>query len=93
MIKSFADKETEKIYHRNYSKKFPEEIQQRAYRKMLQIDLMTELKELQSPPGNRLEKLKGDRDGQHSIRINQQWRVCFKWQEGDAFDVEIVDYH
>ncbi|MFO7800589.1 type II toxin-antitoxin system RelE/ParE family toxin [Rhodohalobacter sp.] len=93
MIKSFADKETEKIYHRNYSKKFPEEIQQRAYRKLLQIDLMTELKELQSPPGNRLEKLKGDRDGQHSIRINQQWRICFKWQEGDAFDVEIVDYH
>jgi proteic killer suppression protein len=93
MIKSFADKETEKIYHRNYSKKFPEEIQQRAYRKMLQIDLMTELKELQSPPGNRLEKLKGNRDGQHSIRINQQWRICFKWQEGDAFDVEIVDYH
>lgn len=93
MIKSFADKETEKIYHRNYSKNFPEEIQQRAYRKLLQIDLMTELKELQSPPGNRLEKLKGDRDGQHSIRINQQWRICFKWQEGDAFDVEIVDYH
>nr|WP_276307519.1 type II toxin-antitoxin system RelE/ParE family toxin [Rhodohalobacter barkolensis] len=59
----------------------------------MQIDLMTELKELQSPPGNRLEKLKGDRDGQHSIRINQQWRICFKWQEGDAFDVEIVDYH
>ena len=93
MIKSFADKETEKIYRRNYSKKFPEDIQRRAYRKLLQIDLMTELKELQSPPGNRLEKLKGDRKGQHSIRINQQWRICFKWQEGDAFDVEIVDYH
>jgi toxin HigB-1 len=93
MIKSFADKETEKIYHRNYSKNFPEEIQQRAYRRLLQIDLMTELKELQSPPENRLEKLKGDRDGQHSIRINQQWRICFKWQEGDAFDVEIVDYY
>jgi len=93
MIKSFADKETEKIYRRNYSKKFPEEIQRRAYRKLLQIDLMTELNELQSPPGNRLEKLKADRKGQHSIRINQQWRICFKWQEGDAFDVEIVDYH
>jgi len=93
MIKSFADKETEKIYRRNYSKKFPEEIQRRAYRKLLQIDLMTELNELQSPPGNRLEKLKGDRKGQHSICINQQWRICFKWQEGDAFDVEIVDYH
>ena len=93
MIKSFADNETEKIYRRNYSKKFPEEIQRRAYRKLLQIDLMTELKELQSPPGNRLEKLKADRKGQHSICINQQWRICFKWQEGDAFDVEIVDYH
>ncbi|MGN8225628.1 type II toxin-antitoxin system RelE/ParE family toxin [Gracilimonas sp. BCB1] len=93
MIKSFADKETEKIFQRNYSKKIPEEIQRRAYRKLLQIDLMTDLEELRSPPGNRLEKLKGDREGQHSIRINQQWRICFEWKEGDAFHVEITDYH
>lgn len=93
MIKSFADKETEKIYSRNYSKKIPEEIQRRAYRKLLQIDLMNELQELRSPPGNHLEKLKGDREGQHSIRINQQWRICFEWKDGDAFAVEIVDYH
>jgi proteic killer suppression protein len=93
MIKSFSDKETKKIYHRNYSKKIPEEIQRRAYRKLLQIDLMNELEELRSPPGNRLEKLKGEREGQHSIRINQQWRICFEWKDGDALDVEIVDYH
>ncbi len=93
MIKSFADKETEKIYHRNYSKKIPEDIQRRAYRKLLQIDLMNELEELRSPPGNRLEKLKGNREGQHSIRINQQWRICFEWKDGDALNVEIVDYH
>lgn len=93
MIKSFADKETEKIFHRNYSKKIPEDIQRRAYRKLLQIDLMKELEELRSPPGNRLEKLKGDREGKHSIRINQQWRICFEWKDGDAFNVEITDYH
>ena len=93
MIKSFADKETEKIYHRNDSKKIPENIQRRAYRKLLQIDLMSELEELRSPPGNRLEKLKGDREGQHSIRINQQWRICFEWKDSDAFNVEIIDYH
>jgi len=93
MIKSFADKETEKIYQRNYSKKIPEDIQRRAYRKLLQIDLMSELEELRSPPGNRLEKLKGDREGQHSIRVNQQWRICFEWKDGDAYDVEIADYH
>lgn len=93
MIKSFADKETEKIYLRNYSKKIPEEIQRRAYRKLLLIDLMSDIEELRSPPGNRLEKLKGEREGQHSIRINQQWRICFQWEDGDAFSVEIIDYH
>lgn len=93
MIKSFADKETEKIFNRNFSKKIPEDIQRRSYRKLLQIDLMNELQELRSPPGNRLEKLKGNRNGQHSIRINQQWRICFEWKNNDAFDVEIVDYH
>ncbi len=93
MIKSFADKETVKIYQRNYSKKIPEEIQRRAYRKLLQIDLMQDLEELRSPPGNRLEKLKGERTGQHSIRINNQWRICFEWKGNDAYQVEIVDYH
>jgi proteic killer suppression protein len=93
MIKSFADKETEKIYRRNYSKKIPEDIHRRAYRKLLQVDLMDVLEELRSPPGNRLEKLKGDREGQHSIRINQQWRICFEWKDGDAYEVEIADYH
>jgi proteic killer suppression protein len=93
MIKSFADKETQKIFRRNYSKKIPEEIQRRAYRKLLQIDLMNELEELRSPPGNKLEKLKGERDGQHSIRINKQWRICFEWKDADAFNVEITDYH
>jgi len=93
MIKSFSDKETGKIYQRNYSKEIPEDIQRRAYRKLLQIDLMSELEELRSPPGNRLEKLKGDREGQHSIRVNQKWRICFEWKGGDAYDVEITDYH
>lgn len=93
MIKSFADKETEKIHLRNYSKKILEEIQRRAYRKLLQIDLMSDIEELRPPPGNRLEKLKGEREGQHSIRINQQWRICFQWEDGDAFSVEIIDYH
>ncbi|MBO6535248.1 MAG: type II toxin-antitoxin system RelE/ParE family toxin [Balneolaceae bacterium] len=93
MIKSFADKETEKIFERSYSKKLPENIQRRAYRKLLQIDLMSSVEELRSPPGNRLEKLSGNREGQHSIRINNQWRICFIWKDSDAFEVEIIDYH
>ncbi|MCR9131197.1 MAG: type II toxin-antitoxin system RelE/ParE family toxin [bacterium] len=93
MIKSFADKETEKIFGRSYSKKIPENIQRRAYRKLLQIDLMSSVEELRSPPGNRLEKLSGNREGQHSIRINNQWRICFIWKDSGAFEVEIVDYH
>lgn len=93
MIRSFADKETEKIYNRIVSRKLPQDIQRRAYRKLLQIDLMTTVDELKSPPGNRLEKLSGNRSGQFSIRINQQWRICFEWRENDAFNVEITDYH
>ncbi len=93
MIKSFADKETEKIFGRSYSKKLPENIHRRAYRKLLQIDLMYSVEELRSPPGNRLEKLSGNREGQHSIRINNQWRICFIWKDSDAFEVEIVDYY
>ena len=93
MIKSFKDKETEKVFNRNYSKKLPEMIQQRALRKLRMIDAAADINDLRVPPGNRLEALGGDREGQHSIRINNQWRICFTWSQGDAYDVEIVDYH
>jgi len=93
MIKSFKDKETEKVFNRNYSKKLPETIQQRALRKLRMIDAAADINDLRVPPGNRLEALSGNREGQHSIRINNQWRICFTWSLGDAYDVEIVDYH
>ena len=93
MIKNFRDKETEKIFNRFLSKKLPENIQHLARRKLVILDAATELNTLRVPPGNRLEALKGDRKGQHSIRINDQWRICFKWETGDAYDVEIEDYH
>jgi proteic killer suppression protein len=93
MIKSFRDKETEKIFNRNFSKKFPSNIQHQARRKLLLLDAAPELSALRVPPGNQLEALKGDRKGQHSIRINDQWRICFKWKTEDVYDVEIVDYH
>ena len=93
MIKSFKDKETEKVFNRNYSKKLPETIQQRALRKLRMIDAAADINDLLVPPGNRLETLGGDREGQHSIRINDQWRICFTWSQGDAYDLEIVDYH
>ena len=92
MIKAFRCKETERLYHRDRIKRFGG-IELVARRKLRQIDSATELRDLASPPGNRLEALHGDREGQHSIRINDQWRICFVWQDGDAFDVEIVDYH
>ena len=93
MIKTFRDKETEKIFNRHFSKKFPPDIQHQARRKLVMLDAAPELNALRIPPGNRLEALKGDRKGQHSIRINDQWRVCFKWKEGNSYDVEITDYH
>ena len=93
MIKSFRDKETEKIFNRHLSKKLPQNIQPLARRKLVILDSATVLDTLRVPPGNRLEALKGDRKGQHSIRINDQWRICFKWRSGDAYDVEIADYH
>lgn len=93
MIKSFRDKETEKIFNRNLSKKFPTDIQHHSRRKLIMLDAATELSTLRIPPGNRLENLKGDRKGQHSIRINDQWRICFTWKTEDAYDVEITDYH
>ncbi len=93
MIKSFNDKETEKIYGREVSRKLPEEIQQVALRKLRMINNAKNLNDLRIPPANNLEKLKGDREGQHSVRINDQWRICFKWKDGDAHEVEITDYH
>ena len=93
MIQSFSDRETEKVFRRARSRKFPNDVQRRAYRKLVVLDAAESLQDLQSPPGNRLEKLSGDRGGQYSIRINDQWRVCFRWQGRDAYDVEIVDYH
>jgi toxin HigB-1 len=93
MIQSFKCKETEKIWNQEYSKKFSEDIQRVALRKLFMIQRAKELKDLMAPPANRLEKLKGDRKNQYSIRINDQYRICFRWEESNAFDVEIVDYH
>ena len=93
MIRSFKSKEAEKIFHRSRSKKLPGDIQQIALRKLRMLHRARTLNDLRVPPANRLERLKGEREGQHSIRINDQWRICFRWQSGDAFEVEIVDYH
>jgi proteic killer suppression protein len=93
VIKSFKNKETKKIYQRQYSKKYPPEIQRLALRKLRMLNNAHALLDLRSPPGNRLEKLKGDRSGQHSIRINSQWRICFIWHDESAFEVEITDYY
>jgi proteic killer suppression protein len=93
MIKSFRDKETEKIFNRYFSSKLPQNIQSIARKKLIILDAVIEIEDLKVPPGNRLEALKGDRRGQHSIRINDQWRICFKWKDGDSYDVEITDYH
>ncbi|MDX1902506.1 MAG: type II toxin-antitoxin system RelE/ParE family toxin [Gammaproteobacteria bacterium] len=93
MIKTFKCKETEKLFNKEFIKKLPHDIQRVALRKLKMLDAATILNTLKVPPGNRLEALHGKRKGQHSIRINEQWRICFIWQHGDAFDVEIVDYH
>jgi proteic killer suppression protein len=93
MIKSFKCKETEKIYNRLFSQKLPHDIQKVALKKLWMLDAATQLEELKIPPSNHLESLKDDRKGQHSIRINQQWRICFKWHDGNSYNVEIVDYH
>jgi toxin HigB-1 len=93
MIRNFADQETEKVFNRRFSRKLPPEIQQSARRNLEVLNVAKVLQDLRVPPGNRLEKLVGDRAGQHSIRINQRWRICFLWGRGDAYDVEIVDYH
>lgn len=93
MIESFASKETEKVFIGQASTKLPFDIQRTARRKLLYLNDAEDLRDLQAPPGNRLEKLKGDRTGQYSIRINDQWRICFGWKASKAHNVEIVDYH
>jgi proteic killer suppression protein len=93
MIKSFRSRDTEKLFYRDKSANVPTDIQRIALRKLLVLDAIERLDDLRVPPGNRLEKLSGGRQGQHSIRINDQWRICFRWSGGDAHDVEIVDYH
>jgi len=93
VIKTFRDVETQKIYQRERSRKLPSDIQQVALRKLRMINNALNLNDLRIPPANRLEKLSGDRAGQHSIRINDQWRICFEWRGSDAFNVEIADYH
>lgn len=92
MIKSFADGRTEKVWNGERTR-LPSDILRRAERKLVQIDSAAELSDLRAPPGNRLEQLSGDREGQHSIRINDQWRICFRWSDDGVYDVEIVDYH
>ncbi len=93
VIRSFADSETERFYATSRSRRYPPEIRTRAAMRLTQIDAATQIEDLKQPPSNRLEALKGDRKGQWSIRINDQWRVCFRFEKGDAYDVAITDYH
>ena len=93
MIRTFKSKEVEQIFKRYYVKKYPYSIQRIAFRKLRMINKAISINDLRVPPANHLEKLKGDRTGQYSIRINDQWRICFEWHSSDAFKVEIVDYH
>ena len=93
MIKSYRDKDTDRLFQRQAVRKLGGGVQRVALRRLRMLDAAMRLSDLRVPPGNRLERLRGDRTGQHSIRINDQWRVCFRWREGDAHDVEIVDYH
>jgi proteic killer suppression protein len=93
VIRSFRDKETERIWKRQRVRKLDDHTQRIALRKLLILDAAEVLGDLRVPPGNRLEKLKGDRAGSYSIRVNQQWRICFKWSDKGAEDVELVDYH
>ena len=93
MIKGFEDYETERIWRGERSRRLPQDIQATARRKLRYLDAANTLGDLRVPPANRLEVLRGDRAGQHSIRVNRRWRVCFRWEDGDASEVEIVDYH
>ena len=93
MIKSFRDAETEKVFKRRFSRRLPNDIQTVALRKLRMLSNAADLSDLRSPPANRLERLSGDREGQHSIRVNDQYRICFRWTAAGAEDVQIVDYH
>ena len=93
VIRGFRDAGTEKVFRRERSRRLPPNVQRRAHRKLLLLDAAGALQDLRIPPGNRLERLSGKRAGQHSIRINDQRRICFRWDRGDAYDVEITDYH
>lgn len=93
MIKNFADAETERLFIAGKSRRLPPELLRRAMTRLYQLHFAKRIEDLRNPPSNRLETLKGDRSGQWSLRINSQWRVCFRFEDGDVFDVEIVDYH
>lgn len=93
MIKSFRDKDTEQLFARHFVRRFPPDLHKAAWRTLAQIDAAERLEDLRIPPGNRLERLLGERADQYSIRINAQWRICFRWQDGDAYAVEVTDYH
>lgn len=93
MIKTFADKRTKELYENGQSKRFPPGIWERAVRKLEYLDLATSVTDLKAPPSNRLHKLGRDRAGQYSISVNDQWRLCFRFKDGDAYDVEMTDYH
>lgn len=93
MIRTFADKRSAAIFEGRAVRSLSVEVQRRARVKLLMIDASRRLQDLRAPPGNRLEALRGDRDGRYSIRVNQRWRVCFLWRDGDAWEVEVVDYH
>ena len=93
MIRSFRDKETERVFGREGKTRFARPLRRAALRKLLLLDAAEALEDLRVPPANRLEKLSGNREGQYSIRVNDQWRICFRWEEGHAHEVEIVDYH
>lgn len=93
MIKSFHDRHTDNLFKGHHHPHLPADLQRSALRKLLILDAAVSLEDLRVPPGNRLEKLRGDREGQYSIRINDRYRLCFVWQDGDVYEVEIVDYH
>jgi proteic killer suppression protein len=93
VIKSFADRRTEELFVTGTAKRFPADIRARAVRKLEYVHLATKLEDLRVPPGNRLHALRSDREGQHAIAINDQWRICFRFVDGDAYEVEVCDYH
>lgn len=93
MIHGFADKDSERLYYAQRVRRFPPEIHERARTKMLRLNRVKVLDDLRVTPSDQLERLRGDREGQYSLRINDQWRLCFRWSDGNAYDVEIVDYH